>query len=133
VAPKDGNKKGIRARIGRVLFKVPFLRRFYARRLLSFMEKSQAKHRPLPPELQELKRILSRFPKHQQLAVLEQTLEAQDQEPSSRELRRAVSRQQRQSGRHGGRRPGTVMSRQWQAPPSGPVAPKPSKTRRSKS
>jgi hypothetical protein len=121
----SNRRTGIRARIWRAAFKVRALRHFYARRLLSYMERSQQRRRPLPPELLELRQMLSRVPPHLRLARLEDALRARDQELSSRQLRRALVRQERKSGRRGGRRPGTVMSRQWQPPPRAAIGAKP--------
>ena len=86
--------------MGRVLLKVPGLRRFYVRRLLKFIEKSKQKGRRLPPDLYELSKQLARVPKSEQAAVLERALKAGPEGAANmpgvnRQARRAAERQAR--------------------------------------
>jgi hypothetical protein len=106
-------KKRRRGALGRRLMKVPLIRRMYVRRMLKFIDKSKAKGRRLPPEIYELSRQLSRVPEADRASALETALKAGpdgigDSVPgSNRQLRRAASAQQRQSGKGQGRyRPG---------------------------
>jgi hypothetical protein len=103
--------KGIRAAISRTIGKVPFLRRFYVRRLLRYLEKAKRKGRPLPLQLQELDANLGRLKERDRAAALEEALQFQGQDWAGRDLRRAAARQQRQRGSGKGRRPGAVMTR----------------------
>jgi hypothetical protein len=91
-------KKGIRARMMAGLLKIGFLRRFYLRRLLTLLESGGSKKRPLPPQLQELRRAIMRVPERQRYATLEAALKQGpqlEQNPPSRALRRAAAKQQR--------------------------------------
>ncbi len=94
--------------MGRAILGVPFMRRWYARRLLKMMDKAKAKNRQLPPELAQLEANLSRLPKARRFEALETALSAGGGDQAlSREMRRAAGRQGRQSGRGGARqRPG---------------------------
>ncbi|MGH9102313.1 MAG: hypothetical protein ACRDYD_04935 [Acidimicrobiales bacterium] len=106
---KGRKGKGIRGTVSRVITKIPFLRRLYIKRLLRFMERSEAKGRRLPPELETLQTRLSRLPKKDRASALETAMLAEQQGPGSREMRRAAGRQQRLSGRGSGRqRPGAL-------------------------
>jgi hypothetical protein len=96
--PQRPPKRGIRARLMTTILKVGFLRRFYLRRLLSLLESGGTKKRPLPPQLQELRRAIMRVPERQRYATLETALKQGpqlQQNPPSRALRRAAERQQR--------------------------------------
>lgn len=95
--------------MGRAVLGVPFMRRWYARRLLKMLDKAKAKGRELPPDLAQLQANLSKMPKGRRFEALESALEAGSggDQTLSREMRRAASRQGRQSGRGGTRqRPG---------------------------
>ena len=116
----DGEKseKGIRRAIGRTVMKVPFIRNWYIRRTLKFIDKSKEKGRRLPPELADMNRALSRVPKAQRAKVLEEAMAAGQQglAESNRAYRRAAGNQGRQSGRGGGRsRPGLPPGAMQQA------------------
>ncbi len=91
----DGKKRGIRTAVFRRIMKVGFLRHFYVRRLLRFMEKSRTKGRTLPPELLRLEQMLRRLPPPKQAEALETALLATPDDPTSREMRRAAARQER--------------------------------------
>lgn len=102
----------------RRMMRVGFLRRLYAKRLLSYLDKCKAKKRPVPPELREVSVAMSRLPERERRAALEEALAARGPEAVSREYRRAASRQQRQSGRGGPhRRPGAMRTKT--PPPQG--------------
>jgi len=95
-APEGEEKKRrIRTAMFRNIMKVAFLRHFYVRRLLRFMEKSRTKGRVLPPELQRLDQMLKRLPPPKRAEALESALMATPEETPSREMRRAASRQDR--------------------------------------
>src|SRR5437667_8138012 len=105
--------KKARLGIARTFFRLPFLRSFYLKRLMSFLESGGTKKRPLTPELQQLRAALDRLPKRQRMGALEtalsQGLKGQTVEEAlpSRQLRRAAARQQKTLGkptRRGGRR-----------------------------
>jgi hypothetical protein len=103
----------VRGALGRRLMKVPVVRRMYVRRMIKFIDKSRAKGRRLPPEVYELSRQLSRVPEADRASALEAALKAgpdgrgESVPGSNRQLRRAASAQQRQSGKGQGRyRPG---------------------------
>jgi hypothetical protein len=91
----DGKKRGIRTALFRRIMHVAFFRHFYVRRLLKFMEKSRAKGRTLPPDLQRLDQMLKRLPPPKRAEALESALLASPDDNPSREMRRAASRQDR--------------------------------------
>ena len=102
----------MREAIWRTIMRVGFLRTLYAKRLLAYMAKSKRKQRALPPELRELDIAMSRLPEDQRRAALEEALSGKSTEAMGREMRRAASRQSRQSGRGGShRRPGAVRTK----------------------
>lgn len=83
------------------------MRRFYARRLLKFLDKSKRKGRVIPDQLAELDDYLSKVPAKQRRELLEASLSGELDSRAGRELRRAAGRQGRQKGRAGGgQRPG---------------------------
>ncbi len=108
-----GIGRRIRSFPARLVGRTPWLRRWYARRLLRTIDKSRTKSRPLPESLQRIDRTLRRVPKPKRAEVLEQMLEAgSTPEPElNRALRRAAGRQDRQSGKsRAGTRPGVGPS-----------------------
>jgi hypothetical protein len=107
----DAKRRRIRTAIFRGILRVSFLRHFYIRRVLRFMEKSRAKGRALPPELQRLDDMLGRLPAKKRAEALEAALLADPDETPSRELRRAAVRQERLRGDGRGHRPGTGTDR----------------------
>jgi hypothetical protein len=122
---------GGRAAVWRAVMRFGFIRRLYAKRLLAYMEKSKRKKRPLPNELRELDIAMSRLPESQRRAALEEALAGQGAggPAMGRQLRRASSRQSRQSGKGGThRRPGAMRTRD-NVPPPRPAgaAPRPSR------
>jgi len=86
------------------MLSVGFVRRWYARRLVKFLEKSRKKHRRLPDHMVQVDTLLRRVPEPRRAKVLEEMLRPGPKEGPGRELRRAASRQQRQSGKGGPRR-----------------------------
>ncbi|GEM_PF-2409615 len=129
--PKD-KSGGSRAGVWRAIMRFGFVRRLYAKRLLSYMEKSKRKKRPLPNELRELDIAMSRLPEAQRRAALEEALAGQGAggPAMGRQLRRASSRQSRQSGKGGAhRRPGAIRTRDTGPLPRPPGAPKASRPR----
>jgi 2-haloacid dehalogenase len=101
----DGKKRRIRTAVFRSIMRVGFLRHFYVRRLLRFMEKSKAKGRALPPELFRLEQMLGRLPPPKRAEALESALLASPDETPSREMRRAAARQDRLRSDGGGTGP----------------------------
>jgi hypothetical protein len=85
--------------VGRVLLRIPVLRRFYVRRLLKFIDTSKARGRRLPPDLYELSKQLSKVPKSEQAAALERALKTEREGIAgagvNRQARRAAERQSR--------------------------------------
>jgi hypothetical protein len=107
----DAKKRGIRTAVFRRIMRVGFFRRFYIKRLLRFMEKSRAKGRTLPPDLQRLDQMLKRLPPPKRAEALETALLASPDETPSREMRRAAARQDRIRSDGRGYRPGTAADR----------------------
>ena len=91
----------IRTGIVRLLMRIPPLRRRWVSRTLAYIEEGGTKKRPLPPELQAVRAMLLRLPKHQRAAALETALRsgAPPPEAQSRELRRAAARQAKRGRR----------------------------------
>ncbi|HTT86820.1 MAG TPA: hypothetical protein VMF60_05605, partial [Acidimicrobiales bacterium] len=102
----ESKKRRVRTAVFRAMMRVGFLRHFYIRRLLRFIEKSRAKGRSLPPELVRLDDMLRRLPPPKRAEALEAALLAGPEESQSRELRRAASRQDRIRSDGRGYRPG---------------------------
>ncbi|HET9077075.1 MAG TPA: hypothetical protein VFN68_09085 [Acidimicrobiales bacterium] len=104
---KKPKKRRFRGAFGRTMMKVPFLRRWYIRRVLKFIDKSRASGRKLPEGMADTARYLSRVPKHQREKAFEDAILANQSIPDmGREMRRAASRQRR-SGKNDNRyRPG---------------------------
>jgi len=107
----DGKKRRIRTAVFRSIMRIGFLRHFYIRRLLRFMEKSRAKGRAMPAELSRLDQMLTRLPPKKRAEALESALMANPEETPSREMRRAAARQDRLRGDGRGYRPGTGVDR----------------------
>jgi hypothetical protein len=107
----EGKKRRIRTAIFRSIMRVGFLRHFYVRRLLRFMEKSKAKGRALPPELARLEQMLGRLPQKKRAEALESALLASPDETPSREMRRAAARQDRIRSDGRGYRTGAITER----------------------
>ena len=101
---ESGKTSGVRAAMARLILRVGWLRRRYAKRLLKHMEEGGGK-KGLPPELVQLEKMLKQVPPPQRLQALETALQqgASGEAPSapeqlpSRSLRRAAERQQRRS------------------------------------
>lgn len=114
----DKPKRRIRTAISRNLMKVSFMRNWYIKRTLKFIDKSKEKGRRLPPELSDVNRVLSKVPKGQRAKILEEAMAAGQEglADTSRAYRRAASNQGRQSGRGRGRtRPGLAPGAMQQA------------------
>jgi hypothetical protein len=100
-------KRRIRGAFSRNMMKVPFLRHWYIRRVLRFMDKSKAAGRKLPDGMAETARYLSRVPKHQREKAFEEAILANQRVPEmGREMRRAASRQRRSGKNENRYRPG---------------------------
>ncbi|MCL2394338.1 MAG: hypothetical protein FWC87_06570 [Acidimicrobiaceae bacterium] len=118
MSDEDKSNKGVRRAISRNLMKVGFIRNWYIRRTLRYIDKSKEKGRRLPPEFADMDRALSRVPKAQRAKVLEEAMAAGQQglAESNRAYRRAAGNQNRQSGRGRGRsRPGLPPGAMQQA------------------
>src|SRR5437588_2564369 len=88
----------VRAAIARKLLKVPFLRRFYLKRLLKHLDGTPRGE--LEPELRELQTALARVPRPRRLAMLESLLEqGPEVVQQSRSLRRMAERQSKKARR----------------------------------
>lgn len=99
----------IRSFPGRLVARSPWLRRRYVRRVLRSIDRSREKKRPLPDSLVRIDRMLRRVPRQKRAETLEQMLEAGATPDTeiNRAVRRAASRQERQSGKKSaGLRPG---------------------------
>lgn len=92
----------------RLIGRVPRLRRRYARSTLKSIKRFRDKGRPLPENLARLDRQLRRVPPNKRQEALEEMLEMSGHQDAlqSRALRRAAGRQERQSGKGAGLRPG---------------------------
>jgi hypothetical protein len=118
VSDEGKSDRRIRRAISRNVMKVPFIRNWYIRRTLKFIDKSKEKGRRLPPELADMNRVLSKVPKAQRAKVLEEAMAAGQAglAESNRAYRRAAGNQSRQSGRGRGRtRPGLPPGAMQQA------------------
>lgn len=113
--------RNLRDGFWRRLLKVGFIRRWQARRLIAYIEKSKKKHRRLPEELVRVDAMVRRLPKPQRAKALEEMLVPTSEEQFGRDIRRAAARQNRASGRGGPRRrpglpPADVSRRQVRRP-----------------
>jgi hypothetical protein len=113
-------RRGFRAAVARSVTSIPFLRNFYLRRTLKFIEKSKAKGRRLPPELAAIEAQLSRIPERGRKAALEAALKAGQDGPGSRAVRRSADRQSRQSSRGRAKQPAGAS--RPARPPAAPAA-----------
>jgi predicted alpha/beta-hydrolase family hydrolase len=107
-AKREGGR--IQQRFNRLVARIPWLRRRYARYILRYIDKSRKKGRDLPPELQQLDRQLMRVPSSKRAELIETALVtgADPSAGSSRAMRRAMARQSRQRPSGKGQRPGTL-------------------------
>jgi len=112
-----------RERTTKRMLKIGFMRRWYARRMVSYIDKSKKKKRRLPDELVRVDAMTKRLPKQQRVKVIEEMMTPGQEDKFGRQLRRAAERQNRESGRGGARRrPGM--------PPTQQVVRKPAKRAR---
>lgn len=96
-----------RDRFTRRMLRIGLVRRWYARRLVKYMEKSRKKQRKLPDHLVRLDQMTRRLPQPRRVATVEELITPGADEHFGREFRRAAARQDRaRGGRSGGRRPG---------------------------
>jgi hypothetical protein len=96
-----------RQRLFRRIMQIGPMRRYYARRVMRFIDKSKRKGRDLPDQMADLDQYLSRLPASQRRQVLEASLSGELETRAGREMRRAAQRQNRQKGTAGGgQRPG---------------------------
>lgn len=113
-----GLLRKVQALPGRVIGRVPWLRRRYARYLLRSVKKQRAKGRALPESLARVERQLRGLPPAKQADVLEKLLEAGatwQPEAAGRAMRRANAKQERRSGRGPGTRPGLLPGQRKRA------------------
>lgn len=95
--------------ISRLMARIPWLRRRYVRYILRYIDKSRKKGRDLPPELEQVDKQLRKVPPAKRPEVLEQLVALNDPNAAaSREMRRAMDRQNRQRSTGKGQRPGTM-------------------------
>jgi hypothetical protein len=103
---------------GRVIGRIPWLRRRYARFLLRSIKKQRAKGRALPEGLTRVERQVRGLPPHKQAELLEKLLETGatwQPETAGRAMRRASTKQERRSGRGPGTRPGLLPGQRRRA------------------
>jgi hypothetical protein len=84
------------ALLARPFLKIPPLRRWYLKRLLTYLEETPASK--LPAEMRTVQAMLKRLPRHQRLAALQTGMEqgqSQADVPQSRALRRAAEKEAR--------------------------------------
>jgi len=107
---KKGRQHRLQKAFTKFIARVPWLRRRYSKWILRYIEKSKTKGRALPPELQRLDRQMAKLPPGKRMQALETALVSGTDESggSSRELRRAMARQQRQRSSGKGQRPGSL-------------------------
>jgi hypothetical protein len=119
---KTRKKRRIRTAVFTRSMKIGFLRRFYIRRLLRYIEKSKKKGRALPADLVPVQKMLARYPrnKKKQMEVLEAALLAKPDENYNRQLRRMAGKQDRLRGSGYGNRPGAIRTNDVR-PPKGPA------------
>lgn len=99
----------IQRTFSRVMTRVPWVRRRYVRYILKSIEKSRKKGRTLPPELERLDKQLMKIPPSKRPEMLEQMLAMNDPSAAaSRQMRRAMERQNRQRSNGKGQRPGSL-------------------------
>jgi hypothetical protein len=100
----------------RMIGKVPWMRRRYARSTLKSIQRFRDRRRPLPENLARLDQQLRRLPQHKRQEALEEMLEmgGRSDLPRTRAMRRAAGRQERQSGKGKGLRPGLPPGAQRQ-------------------
>ena len=87
-------------RLWRRLLSIGAVRRWYARRLVKYIDKSKEKRRGLTGDLAKVDGMTRAMPKAERLKTVEKLLEPVEQEQLGREMRRAAARQGRASG-HG--------------------------------
>lgn len=89
--------------------RVPRLRRWYIKRVVKYIERSEAKGRALPEGLADTARYLSRVPKNKRAETLDKAIQANEDVPNmGREMRRAATRQRRSGQSDYHYRPGSV-------------------------
>lgn len=102
-----------RDRLWRRLLRVGAIRHWYVRRILKVIDRSKAKRRGLSGDLARIDAMTRGMPPAERTRTVERMLEPMGEQQMSRELRRAMERQDRGSGRGGAarRRPGTPAQR----------------------
>ena len=113
-----GALRKVRELPGRVIGRIPWLRRRYARFLLRSIKKQRAKGRALPEGLTRVERQVKGLPPHKQAELLEKLLETGatwQPETAGRAMRRASTKQERRSGRGPGTRPGLLPGQRRRA------------------
>jgi hypothetical protein len=109
VAAKPKRTRRIWGSLSRRFLSVGFLRRWYIRRTLRYIDKYRDKGRPLPEGMEDLARYLARVPKYERAKKFEEAIttnqELENPQDLGRQMRRATARQ-RKSGKGGGYRPG---------------------------
>lgn len=99
----------IQSRVNRLMARIPWLRRRYVKYILRYIEKSRKKGRDLPPELEQVDKQLRKVPPSKRYEVMEQLVAMNDPAAAaSRQMRRAMDRQNRQRSSGKGQRPGTM-------------------------
>lgn len=103
----------LRDRLWRRLLNVGFIRRWYVRRILKIIDRSKAKRKGLYGNLARIDAMTRGMAPAERTRTVERMLEPMPEQQMGREMRRAMSRQERGSGRGGAsrRRPGTPPQR----------------------
>lgn len=99
---RDALRRG-QQRLARQLMKIGPFRRWYAARLVKYIDRSKEKRRPLG-ELGRIERQIRSLPKAERVKTVAKLLEPMNEEQFGRQLRRAAARQDRGSGRGSSRR-----------------------------
>lgn len=108
-APKKKRDGRIQRIMNRLLTRFGWVRRRYVRTVLKSIAKSKKKGRVLSPEMEQLDRSLLKVPPAKRAEMVEQMILLQNEPDStSREMRRAMERQNRQRSSGKGQRPGTL-------------------------
>lgn len=103
------------------LLRIGIIRRWYARRLIKYIDKSRKKKRKLPQHLVQVDTMLRKVPKPQRQKLVEEMLTPGREEQFGRAMRRAAERQNRGSGQGSAkRRPGTAPQQQVRRQVRGP-------------
>lgn len=102
-----------RDRLWRRLFAIGAIRRWYVRRILKVIDRSKEKRKGLSGDLARIDAMTRGMPPAERVRTIERMFEPRSEQQLGREMRRAMDRQDRGSGRGGAsrRRPGMPAQR----------------------